>query len=65
MTMSSEPLFSYSAVYSKLCHKTSKGTYVNAVKKESLDRVTKRFLSTMDVYPSVKRDGIREFFGTI
>ena len=64
MTMSSEKLHSHSSDYNKLCQESNEGIYVNAVDKEKLDDVSKRFFAMTDVYPSMKRDAIREFFGT-
>ena len=64
MTMSSEKLNSHSTDYTKLCQDSSEGIYVNAVEKDTLDQIAKQFFSKMDIYPSFKRDSIREFFGT-
>ena len=63
MTLSSEVKNNHTHDYRKLCGLTREGVFVNAVKKESIERVGQSFLATMDVFPSNQRLAIREFFG--
>lgn len=78
MTLSQEARKYHSKDYRDLCDKTREGIYVNILyndegiaadsaqrESEKIDKIAKRFFSTMDVYPSkTKTITIREFFGT-
>ena len=61
MALSTEPL-AHSKEYRALCESTNEGVYVNIVDRNKADRVTEKFSSTMDVYPSSKIPIMREFF---
>ena len=52
----------HSKDYHELTELSRKGLFVSVVEKKSIDEVTKRFLSSMDVFKSSKSPCIKEFF---
>ena len=67
MTLSAEPKSRgyHAKDYQALSQITKEGIYANLVNASAMDRVSQRFFSSMDVYPSSKSIFIREYFGTM
>ena len=67
MTLSAEAkdMHHRSKDYRDFTELTKEGLFVNIVNKNGCDQIAERFFSSMDVYPSVTRTCMREFFRTL